>query len=108
MIPAMHDRLRDYFISAGLTDGFKFQKLIWTDSGVKTDKFMVFRPNGGSNLRNELGGEYYVMVDVIGAMNGIRQLMTPCRPLFSVFRQIRYPATASVISKTLAGFPRQS
>lgn len=70
MIPAMHDRLRDYFISAGLTDGFRVQKLIWTDSGVKTDKFMVFRPNGGSAIRNELGAEYYVMVDVIGAMNG--------------------------------------
>lgn len=70
MTPPMHDRLRDYFIDAGLTTGFKVQKLIWTDTGVKSDKFIVFRPNGGSNVRNELGAEYYVTVDVIGAISG--------------------------------------
>jgi hypothetical protein len=28
---------------------------------------MVFRPNGGANIRNDLGSEYHVPVDVIGA-----------------------------------------
>ncbi|MFP1749186.1 phage tail termination protein [Lonsdalea quercina] len=70
MTPPMHDRLRDYFISTGLTAGFKVQKLVWNDGGNKTEKFIVFRPNGGSNVRNELGAEYYVMVDVIGAVGG--------------------------------------
>lgn len=70
MTPSMADRVRDYFVDAGLTTGFKVQKFVWNDTAVLTDKFMVFRPNGGSNIRNDLGAEYLVLVDVIGAKNG--------------------------------------
>jgi hypothetical protein len=28
---------------------------------------IVFRPNGGSAIRNALGSDYYVLVDVVGA-----------------------------------------
>ncbi|MBS0967689.1 hypothetical protein JK232_02165 [Nissabacter archeti] len=73
MTPPMHTRVRDYFIDAGLTFGFTTQLLVWTDSGNLSESFIVFRPNGGSAVRNDLGSEYYVMVDVIGAkgMNGL-------------------------------------
>lgn len=67
MNPPMHTRVRDYFVNAGLATGFTTQLLMWNDSGNLSDRFMVFRPNGGSSIRNDLGAEYYVMVDVIGA-----------------------------------------
>ncbi|EOC0030458.1 hypothetical protein ACI0X8_001081 [Cronobacter sakazakii] len=70
MNPPMHTRVRNYFMNAGLTDGFKVQLLMWTDSGTESDRFMVFRPNGGSNIRNGLGNEQYILVEVIGAKGG--------------------------------------
>lgn len=70
MNPPMHTRVRNHFVEAGLTEGFTTQMLVWNDSGKLTDSFLVFRPNGGSTIRDELGAEYYVMVDVIGAKGG--------------------------------------
>lgn len=67
MNPPMHTRVRNHFVDAGLTTGFITQLLMWNDTGKLTDAFMVFRPNGGSAIRDELGAEYYVLVDVIGA-----------------------------------------
>ena len=67
MNPPMHTRVRNYLSSAGLADGFETQLLVWIDSGTSTDRFLVFRPNGGSAIRNQLGAEYYVIIDVIGA-----------------------------------------
>lgn len=67
MNPPMHRRVRDYFVESGLTDGFIAQMLKWRDTEDLADQFMVFRPNGGTAIRNELGSEYYVLVDVIGA-----------------------------------------
>lgn len=70
MTPPMHTRVRNYFVNAGLTDGFSIQHLVWSDSVNLSDAFMIFRPNGGSAVRKDLGSEYYVMVDVIGAKGG--------------------------------------
>ncbi|BCZ39839.1 TPA: hypothetical protein K8J16_001131 [Serratia marcescens] len=67
MTPTMHRRVRDYFVDAGLTSGFTAQMLRWRDTGKGEDKFIVFRPNGGSPVRNDLASEYLVLVDVIGA-----------------------------------------
>ncbi|MEL5666136.1 phage tail termination protein [Serratia ureilytica] len=68
MTPAMHRRVRDYFVDAALTAGFITQMLRWRDTGKGEDKFIVFRPNGGSPVRNDLVSEYLVLVDVIGAI----------------------------------------
>jgi len=67
MTPLMHERVRNMFGDAGLTAGFTVQKLIYDDPEDLTQAVMVFRPNGGSNVRNDLGAEYYVLVDVIAA-----------------------------------------
>ncbi|SUI52528.1 phage tail termination protein [Serratia marcescens] len=67
MTPAMHRRVRDYFVESGLTAGFITQMLRWRDTGKGEGKFIVFRPNGGSPVRNDLASEYLVLVDVIGA-----------------------------------------
>lgn len=70
MNPPMHTRVRNYFDDAGLLAGFTPQLLVWNDSGTLTEAFIVFRPNGGSAIRNGLGSDYYVMIDVVGAKGG--------------------------------------
>lgn len=67
MTPMMHDRVRNMFGDAGLTTGFTVQKLMYDDPEDLTQAVMVFRPNGGSNIRHDLGSEHHVLVDVIGA-----------------------------------------
>jgi len=63
----MHERVRNMFGDAGLTAGFTVQKLMYDDPEDLTQPVMVFRPNGGSNIRHDLGSEHHVLVDVIGA-----------------------------------------
>lgn len=67
MKPMMHERVRNMFGDAGLTTGFTVQQLMYDDPGDLSKAIMVFRPNGGSNIRTDLGSEYHVLVDVIGA-----------------------------------------
>jgi len=66
MTPMMHERVRNMFGDAGLTAGFTVQKLMYDDPEDLTQAVMVFRPNGGSNIRHDLGSEHHVLVDVIG------------------------------------------
>ncbi|HDC4771310.1 TPA: hypothetical protein O8U63_000969 [Enterobacter cloacae] len=67
MTPMMHERVRNMFGDAGLTAGFTVQKLMYDDPEDLTQAVMVFRPNGGSNIRHDLGSEHHVLVDVICA-----------------------------------------
>ncbi|HAW1369244.1 TPA: hypothetical protein JLM27_003609 [Escherichia coli] len=67
MTPMMYERVRNLFVNAGLTAGFTVQQLMYDDPGDPSKEVVVFRPNGGANIRNELGSEYHVLVDVIGA-----------------------------------------
>lgn len=73
MTPTMPERVRDYLKDAGLLDNCVVQMLRWIDSSKKTDTFVVFRSNGGSNIRNDLGAEYYILVDVVGPINNDRK-----------------------------------
>lgn len=67
MTPMMHERVRNMFGDAGLTAGFAVQQLMYDDPDDLSKAVMVFRPNGGTAIRNDLGSEHYVLVDVIGA-----------------------------------------
>ncbi|WP_431634725.1 phage tail termination protein [Enterobacter hormaechei] len=67
MTPAMYERVRNFFVDAGLTAGSIVQLLAFEDTKNLADSFIVFRPNGGTDIRNDLGSDHYVMVDVIGA-----------------------------------------
>lgn len=67
MTPMMHERVRNMFVDAGLTTGFTVQQLMYDDPKDLAKAIIVFRPNGGSNIRTDLGSEYHVLVDVIGA-----------------------------------------
>ena len=65
MNPPMHKRVRNFLVGAGLTDGYTVQSLAWTDTGKLADRFIVFRPNGGSAIDRDMAADYYVLVDVI-------------------------------------------
>ncbi|MCE9886227.1 phage tail termination protein [Obesumbacterium proteus] len=67
MIPMMYERVRNMFAEAGLTAGFIEQLLMFDDPKDLSKAVMVFRSNGGSAIRNDLGAEHYVLVDVVGA-----------------------------------------
>lgn len=67
MTPAMYMRLKDLFMAEGLTAGFKVQWRLWRDTGKDADQFIVFRPSGGTNIEYDLGGDWYVMVDVVSS-----------------------------------------
>lgn len=67
MTPMMYERVRNLFVNAGLTAGFTVHQLMYDDPKDLSKAIMVFRPNGGANIRNQLGSEYHVLVDVIGA-----------------------------------------
>ncbi|WP_262287640.1 hypothetical protein [Pantoea sp. Marseille-Q5743] len=67
MTPPMHKRVKDYFVDAGITDGFITQLLMWQDSGNLADAFMVFRPGGGGAIDEVISSEYHVSVYIIGA-----------------------------------------
>lgn len=67
MTPMMHERVRNMFVDAELTTGFTVQQLMYDDPKDLAKAIIVFRPNGGSNIRTDLGSEYHVLVDVVGA-----------------------------------------
>ncbi|WP_316543678.1 phage tail termination protein [Klebsiella grimontii] len=67
MTPPMYMRLKDLFVAEGLTADFKVQWRQWRDTGKDADQFIVFRPSGGTNIEYDLGGDWYVMVDVISS-----------------------------------------
>ena len=67
MTDAMFERVKNSFVAAGLTTGWIVQLLFFEDSGKLTDSFIVFRPNGGTEIQNDLGADYYVSVDLVAA-----------------------------------------
>lgn len=70
----MYQRVAEYLKKSGLTNGFTIQYLKWRDTKTKNNKFLVFRPNGGSILKTNLGNEYYTLIDFIGAVNDIETI----------------------------------
>lgn len=71
MNPPMYKRVRDVLVDAGIITGYIIQSLSWVDSGKLADRFIVFRPNGGTAIDRDMAADYYVLVDVIaGTANG--------------------------------------
>lgn len=87
MNPPMHARVRNYFVDAGLTAGFIVQMLLWQDTGKQTDKMMVFRPNGGTAVRNGLGSQYFILVDVVGAKGANAAVDTAAQTIIDYVQQ---------------------
>lgn len=105
MTPAMHRRVCDYFVESGLADGFIVQALQWRDTGNKSDKFIVFRPSGGSPIRNDLASEYYVLVDVIGAVNDDEATDLSAQSIVNHIQQNPMPNDCIGHIENVGGFP---
>lgn len=64
----MYIELYNYLSKSNLLKGTTVQYLGWRDIGQ--DKiYLVFRPNGGSDVSNSLANEYYLLVDFIAQSN---------------------------------------
>ena len=70
----MYKRVAEYLKNAELLNNFEVQYLKWRETKKKGGKYIVFRPNGGSILKTELGNEYHTLVDLIGAINDIETI----------------------------------
>ena len=67
MSNAKHAMLLDLFSGNGLTDGYKLQQLVFIDSNDLSDRFMVFRPSGGTNVDAISSSQYFVDVILVSA-----------------------------------------
>ncbi|WP_338515731.1 hypothetical protein VRB80_13285 [Erwinia aphidicola] len=65
MNPPMHQRVKNLLVSAGLAAGYTVQSLMWNDTGDLKQRFLVFRPNGGTAVDRDIGSDHYVLVDLI-------------------------------------------
>ena len=87
MTPEMYERVRNFFVDAGLTTGFIVQMLAWDDTKKLTDAFIVFRPNGGTDILNDIGSDFYVLVDVISAKDKRRAAAEKAKELIEYATQ---------------------
>lgn len=65
MTPPMHQRVKNLLVGAGLAAGYTVQSLMWNDTGDLKQRFLVFRPNGGTAIDRDIGSDHYVLVDLI-------------------------------------------
>lgn len=65
MTPPMHQRVKNLLVGAGLAAGYTVQSLMWNDTGDLKQRFLVFRPNGGTAVDRDIGSDHYVLVDLI-------------------------------------------
>ena len=55
-----------YLSDAGLYDGWTNQLEFWNDTEVGTDRFMVLQSNGGTQVMDGLGGDFYFSLYIVG------------------------------------------
>lgn len=106
MTPLMYDRVRALFIDAGLTGGSTVQVRYWKDSGNKAESFIVFRSAGGTPIRNELGSQYMVQVDVIGAKLADAAAELTASNIISYVQENPMPNDCIGHIENVGGFPR--
>ncbi len=62
----MLERVDSYLEDAGLYAGWTSQLQFWMDSGLGDEQFIVLQTNGGTQIRDGLGSDYYLSLYVIG------------------------------------------
>ncbi len=55
-----------YLQDAGLYDGWTSQLQFWNDTGDGNEQFIVLQSNGGTQVMNGLGGDFYFSLYVVG------------------------------------------
>lgn len=106
MTPMMYERVRDLIVGAGLTGNAKVQLRYWKDTGTKTDSFVVFRPAGGSPVRNDLGSEYMVRVDIIGVVDRDAEAEQLANSIVSYVQDNPMPNDCIGHIENVGGFPQ--
>lgn len=60
------ERVYDYLNGAGLLTGWTAQLQFWNDSENGDEQFIVIQSNGGTQVRQDLGNDFYFSVYVVG------------------------------------------
>ena len=55
-----------YLHDAGLYDGWTSQLQLWNDTGDGNEQFIVLQSNGGTQVMDDLGGDFYFSLYVVG------------------------------------------
>lgn len=55
-----------YLQDAGLYDGWTSQLQFWNDTGDGNEQFIVLQSNGGTQVMDGLGGDFYFLLYVVG------------------------------------------
>lgn len=55
-----------YLQDAGLYDGWTSQLQFWNDTGDGNEQFIVLQSNGGTQVMDGLGGDFYFSLYVVG------------------------------------------
>ena len=106
MTPLMYERVLRLFVNENLTTGSTVQGRYWKDSGNKAESFIVFRSAGGSPIRNELGSQYMVQVDVIGSKLGDAAAELIASNIISYVQENPMPNNCIGHIENVGGFPR--
>lgn len=90
----------------GLATGFITQKHQWIedpkDTGAK--KYLVVRNNGGSDIVYDNGGDYFLIVDLVGGKDGRAELVQAANDIISyVVDNTTEPCPLAVFNQ--GGFP---
>lgn len=107
MNPPMYKRVRNILVDAKLTSDHIVQSLFWTDTSRLTDRFIVFRPNGGSNVDRDISAEYYVLIDIISA-KGVQAISDSEQTMQSIIDYIQQnPLISSCLGQitNMGGIP---
>lgn len=62
----MLDLVDAYLQDAGLYDGWTSQLQFWNDTGDGNEQFIVLQSNGGTQVMDGLGGDFYFSLYVVG------------------------------------------
>lgn len=55
-----------YLQDAGLYDGWTPQLQLWNDTGDGNEQFIVLQTNGGTQVMDGLGGDFYFSLHIVG------------------------------------------
>lgn len=105
MTPPMYERLEAMFSESGLCVGYDVQMLFFEDPKDENISVMLFRPNGGAPLRNDLGAEHYVTVDVIGARTRKRETTNHAQRILDYVQANPMPFPCLGYVQSMGGLP---
>lgn len=59
--------VKNFIVNSDLLAGYHIQLYQWRDKGDKVSLYAVFRPDGGTAIRDDLASESYILVSLVGS-----------------------------------------